>query len=341
RRIDNQLRGRAGRQGDPGSSRFYVSLEDDLMRLFGSDRLIKIMDTLGLQEGQVIEHPWVTKSIEIAQRRVEEHNFQIRKQLLEYDNIMNKQREIIYTQRRAILEGVSLKEEVLSDLNFFLDNLIERFLPEENFSEWEVSSLVDSINLKFGVEIPEEELNSLSKKKIKEFLYEKLVSYYEEKESKLGSSFMRSLERHIFLQIIDSKWKDHLYAMDELKEGIGLRAYGQKDPLIEYRNEAFILFQEMINKIKEEVLESIFKIQAFKLETLKGVFSNLMQDFIHPQISRFKKTPPEEPILQKDTSFSIQRNFPKVGRNDPCPCGKIDPLTGKPVKFKKCHGRNL
>jgi preprotein translocase subunit SecA len=290
RRIDNQLRGRSGRQGDPGSSRFYVSLQDDLMRLFGSDRLVGIMDRLGLEEGQRIEHPWVTKSIEIAQRRVEQHNFEVRKQLLEYDNVMNKQREVVYTQRRHILQEGLLREDILDMLE-------------------------------------DEELRRA----------------YTERENELGQEMMRYLGQMVFLQVIDSKWKDHLYAMDKLREGIGLRAYGQRDPLIEYKREAFALFERMINSIKEEAIDLLLRLQPAKPERFRGVFSQLSQRLMHPESGKFESAPiitDGKTELPSPPSASVKTTVPefhqqsrrKIGRNEPCPCG-----SGK--KYKKCCGR--
>ena len=343
RRIDNQLRGRAGRQGDPGSSRFYVSLEDDLMRLFGSDRLIRIMDRLGLEEGQRIEHPWVTKSIEIAQKRVEQHNFEIRKQLLEYDNIMNKQREIIYNQRRQILEGISLKDQIIDYLYKIVDELLDKHSIKDTLEKEKIEGLLEEIYLKLAVKIdlPKE---GLSFSLLKDTICEKLLSFYEEKEKNIGSSLLRAIERQVFLQVIDEKWKRHLYAMDELREGIGLRAYGQRDPLVEYRNEAFLNFEEMVSSIREEVIEILFKIKPVKEAVFRGVFSEVEQEFIHPTIESFEVSKSAK-IDKKDFSQNQpevpSKKIPKVGRNDPCPCGKIDPHTGKPIKFKKCHGRNL
>lgn len=339
RRIDNQLRGRSGRQGDPGSSRFYVSLEDDLMRLFGSDRLVGIMDKLGLEEGQVIEHPWVTKSIEVAQRRVETHNFEIRKQLLEYDNVMNKQREVIYSQRRNILEGVSLKEEILGIVDDILLDTMDIYLSDNVApQEWDTSGLINAIKLKFGMTIDPYVIKNLSKDKILQTLYDSIKRCYEEKEKALGEDLMRHLERTVFLQIIDAKWKEHLYAMDNLREGIGLRAYGQRDPLIEYKREAFEMFSEMINNIEEEAVEAIFKLQPLKPSEFRGVFSSLSQEFLHPEAGKFEK-PTEEPqpfkrqgIHPEPTTTLTKLSAHKVGRNDPCPCG-----SGK--KYKKCCGR--
>ena len=337
RRIDNQLRGRSGRQGDPGSSRFYVSLKDDLMRLFGSERIIGLMDKLGLEEGQVIEHPWVTGSIEIAQRRVEQHNFEIRKQLLEYDNVMNKQREIIYGQRLQILEGFSLKENIIE----IIDKLAGEYLQiyrQAHSSEVDTAGLVNSLALKFGLSLQEENFAGLDMEKIKDQLSEELFKAYELKERETGAELMRNLERMVFLQIIDAKWKDHLYAMDSLREGIGLRAYGQRDPLIEYKREAFGMFSQMISGIEEEAVETIFKLQPAKPERLRGVFSSLPKELRHTELSQFEapagqeSTPESAAIPHKQSPGPAQPHQPKVGRNDPCPCG-----SGK--KYKKCCGK--
>ena len=346
RRIDNQLRGRSGRQGDPGSSRFYVSLGDDLMRLFGSDRLIGIMDKLGLEEGQVIEHPWVTKSIEIAQRRVEQYNFEIRKQLLEYDNVMNKQREVIYGQRRSVLEGASLKEEILDIIDKIIGDILAMYINDNVSSEeWDITGLVSALKLKFNIEIDSFKIQKLNKSQIHEELRKGIIGAYEEKERSIGADMMRHLERMVFLQIIDIKWKDHLYAMDNLREGIGLRAYGQRDPLVEYKREAFEMFSQMITGIEEEAVETIFRLQAAKPERFRGVFSSVSQEFLHPEVTRPER--PQENIVteempqvsQKPIKSSPQISSPKIGRNDPCPCGAKDPATGNPIKYKKCHGR--
>ena len=347
RRIDNQLRGRSGRQGDPGSSRFYVSLEDDLMRLFGSDRLMGIMDRLGLEEGQVIEHPWVSKSIEIAQRRVEEHNFEIRKQLLEYDNVMNKQREVIYGQRRQILEGISVSDQILEMMRAVIEACCENYKSSEEQESHDLTGLINTLYLKFGIRINKEDLAGLSLEQIQDRIYEILTKAYTEKQEAIGTEEMRHFERIVLLQIIDSKWKDHLYAMDDLREGIGLRAIGQRDPLIEYKREAFMMFDQMIGSIQEDAIEMLFKIQPAVPEKLKGVFRLAAQEFLHPEVSRFQR-PQEQPAIEQPHRFGPERpvsvppstkTFPKVGRNDPCPCGAIDSKTGKPVKYKKCHGR--
>ncbi|MFH1641086.1 MAG: preprotein translocase subunit SecA, partial [Candidatus Omnitrophota bacterium] len=339
RRIDNQLRGRSGRQGDPGSSSFYVSLGDDLMRLFGSDKLVGIMDKLGLEENQVIEHPWVSKSIEIAQRRVEQHNFEIRKQLLEYDNVMNKQREVIYAKRRSILEGASLKEDILEIVERIVSGISSMYLIDKiDPADWNLLELTSALKLKFGLELDLKSIKDSGKDALEHDLYERIANVYEEKEKSLGEELMRNLERMVFLQIIDSKWKDHLYAMDNLREGIGLRAYGQRDPLIEYKREAFDMFSQMFSGIEEEAVEAVFKLQPVRPERFKGVFSSVSQEFLHPEVHKFEKT--EEEVVSQGAPFvsprvvtpPVHAPSQKIGRNDPCPCG-----SGK--KYKKCCGR--
>ncbi|MFH0855894.1 MAG: preprotein translocase subunit SecA [Candidatus Omnitrophota bacterium] len=341
RRIDNQLRGRSGRQGDPGSSRFYVSLGDDLMRLFGSDKLIGIMERLGLEKGQVIEHPWVSRSIEIAQRRVEQHNFEIRKQLLEYDNVMNKQREIIYGQRHQILAGISLKERILELTGGIIDNLISLYFPGNPSIEPDIEGFTTAVKSKFGLPGSPDSSNPKAGENnnysnLKEGLLRETANIYENKEKSIGAGLMRHLERMVFLQIIDAKWKDHLYAMDALREGIGLRAYGQRDPLVEYKREAFGMFSQMVASIEEESVEAIFKLEAAGPERFRGVFSSVQQELSHPEVSGMQKAPesaeggfagPQESEGVK----TVKLSGPKVGRNDPCPCG-----SGK--KYKKCHG---
>ncbi|MDD5254654.1 MAG: SEC-C metal-binding domain-containing protein, partial [Candidatus Omnitrophica bacterium] len=337
RRIDNQLRGRSGRQGDPGASRFYVSLSDDLMRLFGSERIIGMMEKLGLEEGQVIEHGWVTKSIEIAQRRVEGHNFEIRKHLLEYDNVMNKQREIIYGQRREVLDGASLKDHIAELSSRIIGEVVAQYIPESiNTVEPDVPGLQVALKLKFGLEADEAFFAGLGRQELEEKLAGLVRRIYEEKEAQIGADLLRNLERTVFLQIIDSKWKDHLYAMDNLKEGIGLRAYGQRDPLIEYKREAFTYFNQMILGIEEEALEVLFRLQPVKPQQFKGVFSSLSTEMVHPEAQTFQAEPPGGPLprvpaAKASAPVAKQQDSPRVGRNDPCPCG-----SGK--KYKKCCG---
>jgi len=332
RRIDNQLRGRSGRQGDPGSSRFYVSLQDELMRLFGSDRLIGLMDKLGLEEGQVIEHPWVSRSIEVAQRRVETHNFEIRKQLLEYDNVMNKQREVIYGQRRSILEGTFTKEDIYAILEDLLDEALARHAVENQIN---AVALINEMKLRFGLDLT---TLPADKDRARDELFNFAKAAYEEKEKITGEQILRHLEKIVFLQIIDSKWKDHLYAMDTLREGIGLRAYGQRDPLIEYQREAFNMFQEMNLSIQQEAVENIFKIKPRKEEVFRGVFTSTPQQLVHEETSGFEAGPIQEGIegapehMPKRETPITQASSAKVGRNDPCPCGSG-------LKYKKCCGK--
>jgi preprotein translocase subunit SecA len=317
RRIDNQLRGRSGRQGDTGISRFYLSLEDDLMRIFGSDRISGLMDKLGMEEDMPIENKMVTKAIENAQKRVEAHNFDIRKHLLEYDDVMNKQRTEIYSFRKEVLQGENLKDRIEGMIEEVVDEVLSIYCPEEKHrEEWDMKGICDAIYgiFSFTPNIILMDLNSM-----RERLISQIKDAYEKKESEISSEMMRYIEKILLLQVVDTQWKDHLLAMDHLKEGIGLRGYGQRDPLVEYKKEAFEMFADMTGRISTEVLRRLFKIQVQKQETLK-----------------------REPVKQKQVSYnrgegssSVQtvRRGKKVGRNEPCPCG-----SGK--KYKKCCGIN-
>jgi preprotein translocase subunit SecA len=244
RRIDRQLRGRSGRQGDPGTSKFYLSLEDDLMRLFGSDRISSVMERIGIQEGEVIQHPMITKSVERAQKKVEENNFAIRKRLLEYDDTMNQQREVIYTRRNRALEGERLKGEIFDLLDEYADDLIDRY-----FESVSADAIREELlhNLLVEVKLEPEEFETLGEAGLKERIVNAAKEFYKRKEEMLGSELMSRLERFAMLSVIDHKWKEHLREMDDLKEGIGLRAYGQKDPLVEYKSEAFKLFMGLFH----------------------------------------------------------------------------------------------
>jgi len=307
------------------------------MRLFGSDKIIGLMEKLGLEEGQVIEHPWISGSIEIAQRRVEQHNFEIRKQLLEYDNVMNKQREIIYGQRRQILEGFSLRENIIEIISKLVQDYLKIYQQPET-SGIDSAGLISFMGLNFGLQLDAQAFNNQSNQEVGEKLTQELLVAYENKEKLIGPELLRNLERMVFLQIIDSKWKDHLYAMDSLREGIGLRAYGQRDPLIEYKREAFGMFSQMISAIEEDAAQTIFKLESVKPERFQGVFSSLPKELSHPELTNFPvSTAPESPaqlgnsLPQKQTAKLLPAGQPKVGRNDPCPCG-----SGK--KYKKCCG---
>ena len=324
RRIDNQLRGRAGRQGDPGSSRFYLSLEDDLMRIFGSERISGLMQRLGMEEGIPIEHRMVTRAIETAQKKVEAHHFDVRKQLIEYDDVMNKQREVIYEQRRRILRGENLTDLFLGMMDDRLKEILDRYCPEEVYpEEWDFKGLSEAVLRQFMINLDgESELKELGREALREALVQTIDEAYKKKEAELGGPLMRRLEKMVMLRVMDTQWKDHLLSMDYLKEGIGLRGYGQKDPLVEYKREGFEMFVAMMERIKNDAVEHLFKIQVVKDEPAPAV---------RPPVSR----PPPLQFSRGETPAQakpVQRDVRKVGRNDPCPCG-----SGK--KYKKCHGQ--
>jgi len=333
RRIDRQLRGRSGRQGDPGITKFYLSLEDDLMRLFGSDRISSVMSRMGLQEGEVIEHPMITRSVERAQKKVEENNFAIRKRLLEYDNVMNHQREMIYTIRGRALNGDRLKSEVLEKLDAYIDYVLEKYYEDANLTQLREELMM---SLLIDVTIKADEYESLGKGGIKDRIMDTAVSFYNKKEEMLGNEIMARLERFAFLNVIDQKWKEHLREMDDLKEGIGLRAYGQKDPLIEYKTEAHKLFLTMLDEIRNEVVSFIFKffphapeeVQTKKARKPRARVVESKQNTTNIGYSRSSE---EESAATAGKPQPI-RVEEKVGRNDPCPCG-----SGK--KYKQCHGK--
>lgn len=329
RRIDNQLRGRAGRQGDPGSSRFYLSLEDDLLRIFGSERISHIMDRLGIEEDQPIEHRLVTKAIENAQRRVEAHNFEIRKHLLEYDNVMNKQREVIYAQRREVLSGENLRDSVLEMVEEQIESFVDLYTDEKGLPEdWDWKGLQDAIYQQFSFRWNPPPLNEdgLNRSRLKEMLTEEAKKIYERKEKEFGEPLLRYLEKVLMLQSIDHHWKDHLLAIDQLKEGIGLRGYGQKDPLIEYQKEAYQMFLDMLERIKRDTVQKLFAIQIAKQEEAKEVKLERKQAFY---LTRGPEPSPRGGSMEEGGGMTVRREGKKVGRNDPCPCG-----SGK--KYKKC-----
>ncbi len=326
RRIDNQLRGRSGRQGDPGSSRFYLSLEDDLLRIFAGNRISGLMEKLGMTEGIPIEHTIVSNSIEKAQLKVEARNFEIRKHLLEYDDVMNKQRQAFYSLRNDILHEENKRDYILE----LSDSILEMFLDEDisaqtDPGEWNAESLELKLLQQFGLKMDlDKPVNKdlLNRDEIRELITREIHRIYGEKENRLGSEFMRFHERMLILNIIDSHWKDHLYSMDHLKEGIGLRGYGQRDPLIEYKKESYDMFMEMQNRIELDIVRYIF--------------------LLEPADNRVKKT--EQDVRKKERNLvysgggaskpeTVRRDSSKIGRNDPCPCG-----SGK--KYKKCCGAN-
>jgi len=319
RRIDNQLRGRSGRQGDPGSSQFYLSLEDDLMRLFGSQRIGNIMERLGVPDDQPIEHNLISKSIETAQKQVEAQNFGIRKHVLEYDDVMNKQREVIYEERRRVLEGEDLRERVLDMIDDVMNAAVGVFTADSEYpEEWDWDGLLSYVGQIYPLDWDKEsiDINSITREELVEKLVETARARYEERERELGEDILRDLERLVTLEVIDNKWREHLYEMDYLKEGIGLRAIGQRDPLIEYKSEAYDMFQAMIESIKEDVLKYMFHVQVVREE---------------PEMPKQRELVTSGPgdVPQSKTP---KVNDDKIGRNDPCPCG-----SGK--KYKKCCGK--
>ncbi len=338
RRIDNQLRGRSGRQGDPGSSRFYLSLEDDLLRIFGGERLQKVMDKLGMQEGEVIEHGMVTKAIETAQKRVEAHNFEIRKHLLEYDDVMNRQRQIIYGERRKILEGENLKEAILEMAEDVLESLVGLYANEDAYPEdWDFRSLSEAMYRQFGVEVavPTEGIQEMTLGTLTEELWEKVQAAYDRKEQEIGTDLFRYLERVLMLQIVDAQWKDHLLGMDHLKEGIGLRGYGQRDPLVEYKREGFELFDATVERIKEQTVQYLFRLQP----TISDLAAEISAEAeapsgdgqAAPRIRMQPVGPAPKQSFKPSPGPAVAVKAGKVGRNEPCPCGSG-------TKYKKCCG---
>ncbi|HXY41549.1 MAG TPA: SEC-C metal-binding domain-containing protein, partial [Vicinamibacteria bacterium] len=382
RRIDNQLRGRAGRQGDPGSSRFYLSLEDDLMRIFGSERISGLMLRLGMEEGVPIEHGMVTKSIERAQKQVEAQNFAIRKHLLEYDDVMNKQRTAVYDMRRMILEGKNTREHLLNLVDEVVEWYIDSYCDQKDSpAKWDHETLAGSLKETFGIEVGIPELRGMPRGEMTGTLAARAKARYEERERQIGAERALFHQRMIMLQIVDAQWKDHLYSLDHLKEGIGLRGYGQRDPLVEYKKESFQMFQALMDRIDEEMLRWTFLYEPVVVpeqqrrpeppgESLLGepavggprgpqprtgaaaptgqasepelAFAGIKSaasrklSYNDPSTaanaSAFAKAAePREAHGGTDQVQTVRREGPKVGRNDPCPCG-----SGK--KYKKCHG---
>ncbi len=323
RRIDNQLRGRSGRQGDPGSSRFYLSLEDDLLRIFGGDRITSIMDKLGMEEGEPIEHNLISRAIENAQKKVEGHNFDIRKQIIEYDDVMNQQREVIYRQRREALSGENLRpalEEMISERIF---EIVGEFSEDKTpVSDWDLKSMGDAVLQQFNMALhmEKETLAELDEESLAQLIFDGAMEIYNEKENLIGAEECRELERYLVLQTVDTLWKDHLLSMDHLKEGIGLRGYAQQNPLLIYKKEGFEMFQAMIARVREETLRFFFFLRIAEPEKVEAFSRKEDRDltFSHGDGS--------------DTKRPVKRAQDKVGRNDPCPCG-----SGK--KFKKCCGK--
>ncbi|KPV39492.1 preprotein translocase subunit SecA [Thiohalorhabdus denitrificans] len=350
RRIDNQLRGRAGRQGDPGASRFFLSLEDDLMRIFASERVSGLMQRLGMPEGEPIEHPWVNKAISNAQRKVEGRNFDIRKQLLEYDDVNNQQRQLIYEQRRELMESEDISDTVEAFREAVLDSVFHQHIPPQSVEEeWDTAGLEEGLYHTFGLHLPVrqwlEEDPDLHEEPLKQKLWEAITDFYREKEASVGPQVMREFEKVVALQVLDTQWKDHLAAMDHLKEGIHLRGYAQRQPVQEYKREAFSMFEALLDRFKQEVVELLYKVQVRAESDLEAFEEDASEpadmEYQHPtaegavasevvgseggHAARAEAEPAEEPQ-------TVRREGRKVGRNEPCPCG-----SGK--KYKQCHGK--
>ena len=327
RRIDNQLRGRAGRQGDPGSSQFYIALEDDLMRLFGGDRITPMIERLGMDENTPLEAGMLTKQIENAQKRVESRNYQIRKNVLQFDDVMNQQREIIYGQRMQVLRGENMRDVVRSMEDALVDEAVTRFCAADYAADWDVNALTDYLErlcIKRGtLSANESAVTSFQKEDLKQFLKREAERFYEEREqeiSEIGIE-MRELERAILLRSVDSRWMDHIDAMDQLRDGIGLRAYGQKDPVNEYKLESYDMFEEMVHLIREDTVRRLCQAKIERSAPQRKAVA-------HVTVTKGADTAPQ------DAPRNPVKAAKKIGRNDPCPCG-----SGK--KYKNCCGKNL
>jgi preprotein translocase subunit SecA len=355
RRIDNQLRGRSGRQGDPGSSRFYLSLQDNLMRIFASGRVAGLMQKLGMEKGEAIEHPWVTKAIENAQRKVEGHNFDIRKQLLEYDDVANDQRKVVYQQRSELMATDDVSDTIKAIRHDVVNGLIDEYIPPQSMDEqWDIPGLETALEGEFGMQMPVqkwlEEDHALHEETLREKIENELSSAYNDKEAMVGSEVMRHFEKAIMLKVLDEQWKDHLSTMDHLRQGIHLRGYAQKNPKQEYKREAFELFSAMLDRIKTEVVSIISKVQIKAEADVEAVEeqrrSSAPMSYQHQEMSAMAAAgggggaaaagPTEGQAAQAQRAAEPKKPFVrpdrKVGRNEPCPCG-----SGK--KYKQCHGK--
>lgn len=329
RRIDNQLRGRSGRQGDPGSSRFYLSLEDDFLRLFAAQTLSNLMDRLGVEEDEPIESPMLSRAIESAQKKVEARNFDMRKQVLQYDDVMNLQREVVYKQRRDILTKENLKEDIVHMLSELIDDALMLHCPANlHPEEWEMKPLIDSVEEVFlpSGTLRAEDLEGMGREELHDVILEAGTNAYEQKEEEFGAEAIRELERMVLLRVVDSKWMEHLDAMDNLREGVALRAYGQQDPLVEYKKEAYEMYQEMLGAIREEVIRMMFHLQIAPEQVIPAM---------EPVATITEENSSHRPfqVIQGGQGHSTKTDGHQLGRNDPCWCG-----SGK--KYKRCHGAN-
>ncbi|VAW51610.1 Protein translocase subunit SecA [hydrothermal vent metagenome] len=344
RRIDNQLRGRSGRQGDPGSSRFYLSLQDDLMRIFASDKVGSLMKKLGMEEGEAIEHPWVNRAIENAQRKVEGHNYDIRKQLLEYDDVANDQRRVIYTQRNEMMSETDLSETIVSIREEIIDNVVTTYIPHGSLDEqWDIEGLENALEEEFGQKVAAvqwlEEDNMLDEAGLRRKIQTAITDEFSSKEALVGAEGMRNYEKHVMLNVLDKLWKEHLAAMDYLRQSIGLRGYAQKNPKQEYKREAFEMFSELLERMKYEVITILSKVRIQSNEEVEKLEANENPEVANVNYQHADAEGMQQSTEEGDSDASseqaaqpYQRAQKKVGRNDPCHCG-----SGK--KFKQCHGK--
>ena len=339
RRVDNQLRGRAGRQGDPGSSRFYLSLKDNLMRIFASDRVAGLMQKLGMEQGEAIEHPWVSKAIENAQRKVEQHNYNLRKTLLQYDDVANDQRSVVYEQRNELMETDDISDIVDAIREDVVGSLVSEYIPPGSLDEqWDVAGLEEALLQEYGLAMPIgkwlDEDDDLHEETLRDRIIETMVKEYKQKEQQAGTEVVRHFEKAVMLQILDSAWKEHLGAMDYLRQGIGLRGYGQKDPKQEYKKEGFAMFSDMLERIKHEVISVLTKVQVRAEEDVQAVEEQrrrrVQVKYRHDEASAMGEAEPGAAQAEEHKPYT--REGRKIGRNEPCPCG-----SGK--KYKQCHGK--
>uniref|UniRef100_UPI002FDACC26 preprotein translocase subunit SecA n=1 Tax=Arsukibacterium sp. TaxID=1977258 RepID=UPI002FDACC26 len=338
RRIDNQLRGRAGRQGDAGSSRFYLSLDDALMRIFASDRMAGMMRRLGMEKGEAIEHPWVSRAIENAQRKVEARNFDIRKQLLEFDDVANDQRKVVYEQRNELLDAKDISDTIHAIRDDVVDAVISEYIPPQSLDEmWDVPGLEQRLKADFGVELPVAKWladdNKLFEEKLREKIQQEITASYQLKEQMVGPQVLRQFEKAIMMQSLDTHWKEHLAAMDHLRQGINLRGYAQKNPKQEYKREAFELFSTMLDNLKLDVIGVLSRVQVRAAEDVEAVEQQRRKADAVPH--SYQHAEAEQVVGEVPDDLPrgpVMREGDKVGRNDPCPCG-----SGK--KYKQCHGK--
>ena len=345
RRIDNQLRGRSGRQGDPGSTRFYLSLQDDLMRIFASDRVAGLMKKLGMGDGEAIEHPWVTRSIENAQRKVEGRNFDIRKEILAYDDVANDQRKVIYAQRNELMAAQEISEIITAIRKDVVNDVITQYIPAKTMAEqWDIAGLEEHLQHEFNVHIPVmkmlDEDHSLQETSLRDRIVDLLEQNHKEKEVQITKDVLQHFEKSVMLQVLDTSWKEHLAAMDYLRQGIHFRGYAQKDPKQEYKREAFEMFTSLLEHIKYEVIGILFKVQVREEEDVQAIDEQMQapreMHFEHAAAPALDNFDNEVPPVSSEEKVASEQPFvrltEKVGRNDPCTCG-----SGK--KYKHCHGK--